>query len=270
MVEPLSDLQKWMHTALLHPGATRDQDTADRVVPNPRLSANDALAIYQRSYSLRIASCMREQFPALCHALGEELFNDFVADYVRDAPPESYTLYDLGRRFADFLEANRPDRNAKTREGWIDFIVDMARFERSVFTTFDCPGAEDLTLATQDTPDRHLTAQPSLSVAQYRFPVAWYYHQVREKVSPQPPHPQTSYVAVVRKEYQTTTAVISRPHYEFLKAICARCSVEHALALTAQNMGSPAAQVITAWQAPNGIRADWIRAGFFVTGTTVR
>ena len=52
---------------------------------------------------------MREQFPALCHALGAALFDDFVADYIRDHPPESHTLYDLGRRFPAFLEDNRPD-----------------------------------------------------------------------------------------------------------------------------------------------------------------
>ena len=51
---------------------------------SPRLTGADGLAIYQRGYFLRIASCMREQFPALCHALGEELFDDFVADYIRD------------------------------------------------------------------------------------------------------------------------------------------------------------------------------------------
>ena len=48
-------------------------------------------------------------FDGFCHALGDDLLNDFVAEYVREAPPESYTLYDLGRRFTDYLEANRPD-----------------------------------------------------------------------------------------------------------------------------------------------------------------
>ncbi|MGC1497519.1 MAG: DNA-binding domain-containing protein [Sulfitobacter sp.] len=270
MAETLSELQMWMHSALLHPHATREQDTAARLVPNPRLSASDALAIYQRSYSLRIASCMREQFPALCHALGEGLFNDFVADYVRDAPPESYTLYDLGRRFSGFLEANRPDRDQSVKESWIDFIVDMARFERSVFTTFDCPGAEELTLATIDTPDHRLIAQPSLSIGQYQFPVAWYYHQVREKNAPQPQLGQETYVAIVRKEYQTVTAMVSRPHYEFLSAICTGQSVDQALSATAESMGSDMSRVIEAWRDPDGIRTQWINAGFFIQDADIR
>ncbi len=268
MAEPLSDLQKWMHSALLRPGTARAKDTAARLVPNPRLSAEDALAIYQRSYSLRIAACMREQFPALCHALGEELFNDFVADYVRDAPPESYTLYDLGRRFAGFLEANRPDRDEEVKESWIDFIVDMARFERNVFSTFDCPGAEGLTLAPLDTPDHQLKAQPSLSIGAYRFPVAWYYHQVRENNAPQPPLEQPTYVAIVRKEFQTTTAMVTHPHFEFLSAMCAGSSVGHALSTTAQSLGRDISQVTAAWQETDGVRSNWIQAGFFVVDHT--
>ena len=229
MAEPLATLQKWMHTALLHPEATRETDLASRLVPNSRLSASETLAIYQRSYALRIASCMREQFPALRHALGTELFNDFVAEYIREAPPESYTLYDLGRRFAGYLEANRPDRDAETREGWIDFIVDLARFERAVFATFDCPGAEEMTLATPDTPDSALVAQPSLSVGEYRYPVARYYHHVREKTDPSPPDPLPAYIAIARKDYQTTTVSLSRPQYLLLKAACSGLSMGVAL-----------------------------------------
>jgi len=265
MTEPLADLQKWMHSALLQPDATKPTETTSRIVPNPRLSAAETLAIYQRSYALRIASCMREQFPALCHALGADLFNDFVAEYVSAAPPESYTLYDLGRRFADFLEQNRPDRDQPTRESWIDFIIDLARFERAVFSTFDCPGAEDLILATSDTPDQNLRAQPSLTVDQYRFPVAWYYHQVREKLSPNPPQEMPSCVAIVRKDYQTITVQVSHPHYLFLTAMCKGHSVDDALSQVADTLGADTAQVTAAWQTAKDIRADWIETGFFVT-----
>ena len=91
----LLDLQKWMQGALLQPQHTPPQEIEDRVQSTSRLSAAAALEIYQNSYNLRIAACMRDQFPALCYALGEGLFNDFVAEYIRQDPPESYTLYDL-------------------------------------------------------------------------------------------------------------------------------------------------------------------------------
>ena len=105
----LSEVQKWMHSSLIAPRSGTTAETQSRLASsNPDLPPQAGLAIYQRSYALRIAACMREQFPALGHALGEDLFNDFVAEYVRALPPESYTLYDLGRRFADYLDETKP------------------------------------------------------------------------------------------------------------------------------------------------------------------
>jgi hypothetical protein len=123
----LADTQRWMHEALVFPRLAAAGSVAETFAATGRLSAAGGLAVYQRGYFLRIAACMREQFPALCHALGEPLFDDFVADYIRAHPPESHTLYDLGRRFPGFLEAIRPD-SPEAREAWIDFMIDLAGF----------------------------------------------------------------------------------------------------------------------------------------------
>lgn len=250
MSEPLPDLQKWMYDALLHPEHAQPDQADARLTPNPRLSAAGSLAIYQQSYRLRIAACMREQFPALCHALGAELFNDFVAEYVREAPPESYTLYDLGRRFADFLEANRPDRDG-ARESWIDFIVDLTRFERAVFVSFDGPGAEDMPRATKDTLDSDLRANPSLSVGTYRFPVAPYYLSVRENKSPGPPQPLTTHVAVLRKDFSSLIVPLEGGECAFLAAMLDTGTV----AGTSVDMP---------WKDTPEVKDKWLRAGFFV------
>src|SRR5260370_498775 len=109
-----------MHDALIFPRRVARDDLARLLLSSSQLSGADGLAIYQRGYFLRIAHCMREQFPALCHALDEALFDDFVAGYIRDQPPQSHTLYDLGRRFPDYLEASRPEAAAapQDRESW--------------------------------------------------------------------------------------------------------------------------------------------------------
>src|SRR5687768_18191780 len=113
-----------MHEALVRPRQVDPESRDALLLPSTRLTSAEGLAIYQRGYFLRIASCMREQFPALCHALGEPLFNDFVADYIRERPPESHTLYDLGRRFPAWLEEGRPHRDLppEARETWADFV----------------------------------------------------------------------------------------------------------------------------------------------------
>jgi len=257
MAEALSDLQRWMHTALLRPEAADPDVTAARLTPHPRLSAAGALAIYQQSYRLRIASCMREQFPALCHALGQALFDDFVAEYVRDCPPESYTLYDLGRRFAGFLDAQRPDRDSDTREAWIDFVIDLARFERDVFVTFDGPGPEDLPLATEQTPQEQLRLNPSLRLGCHQFPVAQYYLAVRAKASPTPPQPAQSHTAIVRKDYGTRIVPLLAHHAQFLTAMQSTGTITLAMAALGRDAVPP-------WMHTPDVKSDWLRAGLFV------
>ena len=150
----LTSVQRWMHEALVFPRGTSREMVDAQLASFPGLSGAEGLAIYQRGYFLRIASCMRDQFPALCHALGEPLFNDFVAEYIRERPPESHTLYDLGRRFPMFLDESRPDRDRppEEREVWIDFMVDLAGFERQMFVMFDAPGHEGKPFATPPSP----------------------------------------------------------------------------------------------------------------------
>src|SRR5262249_18618827 len=157
---------------------------------------------------------MCEQFPALCHALGRDLFRDFARQYLQNCPSQSYTLYALGARFADYLEQTRPDRDAadEEREGWIDFIVDLARYEYSLFTMFDAPGNEGKTWAKAETDDDRLVLQPCFALHRFRYPVAGYYHQIRHCNAADLPPRQTSYLAIARKDYQLHTFPITQIH----------------------------------------------------------
>jgi hypothetical protein len=263
---PLRDLQTWMRDALLYPRQVSSEETERRLVASPLLSAAEGLAIYQRGYFLRIAHCMREQFPALCHALGEDLFNDFVAEYIRDKPPESYTLHDLGRRFPAWLEQTRPDRDPEQRETWVDFVIELARFERQVFTMFDAEGWEGKPFADEATPDRLLRLQPCLALGAYRFPVAVYYHDVRQSLSPAPPRCERTFVALVRTDYVSRTIPLREPHFVFLSALRDGGRVDDGIAAVAVHMAISAEDAWRSWRAPDGIRRRWLAAGFFIRG----
>jgi hypothetical protein len=260
-VSALAAAQRRMHEALVSPGV--DVDAAQALFAGGgRLGAAAGLAIYQRGYFLRIAACMREQFPALCHALGRALFDDFVADYIRDCPPERHTLYDLGRRFAGWMQANRPDGAAP--EPWADFMIDLARFEYSVFAMFDAEGAEGRPLAGADTPDARLRLQPAFALGGYGFPVAQYYHAVRGGEAPSLPEPAPGYVALVRTDYVIRTVPLTQTHHAFLAAMQAGRCVEAALEEVAKQLELDAETLRRAWREPQGARARWIAWGFFV------
>jgi len=262
----LASVQRWMHEALIYPRRTSREVVAAQLASFPGFSGAEGLAIYQRGYFLRIANCMREQFPALCHALGEPLFNDFVAEYIRDRPPESHTLYDLGRRFPAFLDESRPDRDQppEEREAWIDFMIDLAQFERQMFVMFDAPGHEGKPFATPDTPDDRLRLQPAVAIGAYRFPVAAYYHAVRQKQPAELPPAEASYAALVRTAYVTRTLVLSELDYLFLKAMADGGGVDEAIATVGRRLEASPEDVRRSWASEQGSRRRWIDCGFFI------
>ena len=264
----LASTQQWMLDALIFPRRVAREAIEGQLASFSGLSGAEGLAIYQRGYFLRIASCMREQFPALCHALGEPLFNDFVAEYIREHPPASHTLYDLGRRFPAFLDESRPDRDQppESRELWIDFMVDLARFERQMFAMFDAPGHEGKSFAEPDTPDARLRLQPAFALGAYRFPVAAYYHAVRQKQPATLPPARASFAALVRTEYTTRTILLGEPDYLFLKAMTDGGGVEHGIELVARHLMVAPDEVRRSWISAGGTRQRWIDCGFFIAG----
>ncbi len=262
--QALQSVQRWMQDALVFPLRVTPGQTETLLASSARLSGAAGLAIYQRGYFLRIASCMREQFPALCHALGAPLFNDFVADYIRQHPPQSHTLYDLGRRFAAFLEDNRPDRDLPQRESWIDFMTELARFERQVFVMFDAPGHEGRAFADATTPDSQLRLQPCFALGAYRFPAPAYYHAVRLNRPPPLPAVQENFVALVRTDYVTRTIALSQPQYLFLQAMADGGSVEDGIDVVARLLKTSHDVVRQSWQATDGSRQRWIDGHFFI------
>ncbi len=253
----LAEVQKWMHHALVHPGG---EDADALLEPSARLTAAERLGIYQHSYYARILACMDEQFPALRHALGAELFRDFAAEYLAARPPESYTLYDLGRRFPAYLEETRPEGD----EPWGDFMIDLARFERAIFVLYDAPGNEGRPFADATVPDERLRLQPAFALEDHRFPVADYFHRVRRGEDPPLPPARRSAVALVRVDYLTHTYPLSVPHHMFLAAMSAGASVADALAVVATETGRPLAEVEAGWRQPGGARSRWLDQGFFV------
>ncbi len=259
----LATVQRRMHAALIDPQA--DPAAAqDLFQGGGRLDPGAGLAIYQRGYLMRLAACMREQFPALCHVLGRALFDDFVADYIRDCPPERHTLYDLGRRFPVWLEANRPEPQAP--EPWVDFMLDLARFEYAVFNMFDAQGHEGLPYASVETPDRALRLQPAFALGTYRFPVAAYYHAVRRAEAPAlpPPAPVPTHIALVRTDFITRTVPLSELHHAVLTEMQDGSDIEAALTIASRRCGFDPGEAYRTWRSAQGCRARWIEWGFFI------
>jgi hypothetical protein len=264
--DSLEHIQQRFFSALKTPINVMDNSLHSSIKPTSRLNSAQCLAIYQRSYYARLLSCMSEQFPALCYCLGRDVFNDFATKYLTECASNSYTLYELGRRFPQYLQDTRPDKDLSDnqKQTWISFMIDLASFEFEVFSLFDAHGNKESELANLDTPDEDLVLQQCFKLENYQFDVAEYYHSVRHKKDISLPPLSDTTLALVRKDFLTYTLYLSTPHYLFLLSLKEGNTVSKAITDVSSKLNLAREQVVSSWNDPKGLRKRWIESGLFL------
>lgn len=243
----LPELQRWFQAAIMRPdmsaampedatvnavtgGEAMTTEVATVITASTRQHPAQRLAVYRRGYRLRLLECLRGSFPALCHLLGQDLFDAFADDYLAACPSRSYTLFQLGEHFADHLQRTRPDRDRlpAERETWVDLMVDLARFERVFAEVYHGPGTEtspilravDLPADTDPAwPELTLRPAPCLRLATTRYPVHGYAAAVTRGEAPQLPRAQPTVLAVHRRRYTVLVTELSPPADRLLAAL---------------------------------------------------
>jgi hypothetical protein len=287
MSEQLRDLktiEHWMQAVITNPAAVQEavaaeaaqrhisisHDDLEQVVTRSHsLTAAARLAIYGHAYFARLQECLRAEFPVLLHAIDEELFNLFTFEYLRNYPSRSYTLNQLGENFPRYLAETRPDRDAppNAREGWPDFIIDLATLERVFSRTFDGPGVEgrqtldasELFAAGQLAEARFLPVV-CLKLLSFRYPVSEYFRAVRNHEDPALPQPAATFLAMTRQNYTVVIHELAGGQYELLKALVAGQTLNAAVnSLTGTTDDNSQTQftIALSWI------EDWVRKGFF-------
>lgn len=276
-VAPLSNFQPWMLQQLLDPfGATSSKESGvseasveDVVCDSKRLSAREHLAIYQNSYIARLRDCMSKVFSALEYALGEELFVGFADMYLEMYPSSSYTLSDLGAKFADFLAATRPDLHEEVKEDWPDFMIELAKFEFSVNTLFDQEDTSAYELATMETQEEDLCLVSVLELFEFRFPVRPFYSAFTNGEQPDFPALRESYAAIVRQRHNYRIALfdLQSAQYHFLQQLQLGNSVREALDFIKEKFAQEEATLQSFWTI---WKETWITSGFFADRSVVK
>jgi hypothetical protein len=254
----LSQIQNWMQSALVEPDSQASPE--DFINESSRLNAARHLHIYRQSYIARLRECMKNQFSALAFALGEELFQMFADQYLDAHPSRSYTLNNLGKIFPDFLEETRPDAAEQEKEEWVDFIIELARFEFELAVIFDAHSAEEFNLADESTPDEALKPAPLFRLFHHRHPVSRYYLDVTEKKAPELPFEEESFCAVTRRDYRLSLAELKPAQYYFLERLTKGERVAQAKEFFINNYGFDAGRLDEVWKE---WRKNFIASGFF-------
>ncbi|HEY0427357.1 MAG TPA: DNA-binding domain-containing protein [Pyrinomonadaceae bacterium] len=256
----LAQMQNWMQSNLIRPdGQIQSTNPEALINASSRLNAARHLNIYRQSYIARLRECMKNQFSALAYALGEDLFQMFADQYLDAFPSASYTLNDLGGKFPDFLEETRPDAEQEEKESWIDFIIELARFEYTLSVIFE--GEADAAKPAQDaTPDEELKLAPLSHIFYHRYPVCLYYLNVTRKTAPELPFEEDSYCAVTRNNYRLSLLEIKPAQYHFLERLRQGDSIAGAKEFFVKIYGFDAEKLDNAWKI---WRKNFISAGFF-------
>lgn len=278
----LAALQQWFQAAITHPEGVRQgvasadarrhidvtPSEVERVLTRSNaLGPLDRLAVYGHAYFARLLDCLREEYPVLKHALGDEAFAAFAAGYLQQHPSRSYTLFALGETFPEFLRATRPAQEGEDGQpDWADFLIDLAELELLFNKVFDGPGTEGEPplglpdLAAVD-PDRLLDCRfdpaPCLRLIALRFPAHTYLTAVRRKEEPIPPDPAETFLAVSRARYVVRHYELSRPAYRLLYELVSGNTLGGALATAVAEPGAPTDADLGDWF------RDWAGRGFF-------
>jgi len=198
----------------------------------------ERLEIYAGAYYARLLECLRAEYPIMAQAMGAELFDEFAVEYLRRYPSQSYTLNELGSRFAQFLAETRPN-SPDEDDSWLDFLVDLATLEWCFSEVFDGPGAENQPLLSaaelkELSPDAWAAARlvpvPCLRILQLDFPVQTYYRAIRAGGEPPPPDRAPTWLAISRRNYVVRHFTLAPEEAQILQAIVAGRTIGEALA----------------------------------------
>lgn len=270
---PLKDFQQWMQQLLLDPYQQTGVDPSsllsnvsnatsieDVICHSEKLTAQEHLGIYQRSYIARLRNCMSQQFSALEYALGETIFCAFADDYLASRPSHNYNLSLLGAHFSDHLENNRPDAEEEQKEDWIDFMIELAQFEYAIGVLFEAKAEEDYQLATIETHEDKLKLVPICALFKFRFPVQKYYSEFKNGKQPNLPIEYESYCVVLRHKFKLAVYDLHKEQYDFLSILKEQTDITIAKELFKTQYKENTILLEQIW---GSWKKRWIEANFF-------
>ena len=221
---------------------------ADVVAGAGPLPPRARLEIYARSYVLRLAECLRAEFPVLAVMIGNEVFNLFAGAYLGARPSRSPTLYDLGAGFADYLAATRPPGE---RSALAALPADLARLERAIA---ECGRAEGLEAAPPRPPldpaallfqpGARLHTPPTLRLLELGFDFTDALAARRAGDRPAPPPARPTLGAVARRRYAVRTHRLEPWSFAWLAALQAGAGIQAASAAAAEASGATPSEVL--------------------------
>lgn len=252
----LNQVQRWLQAVITNPDGIEQgivsAETAAMIdvtaatvesviLPSSQLSSIERLQIYGRAYFGRLIECLRAQFPATCHAIGEQAFDGLALGYLIQHPSTSYTLGKLGDAFDQYLAVTRPPRDEGLNDDqpdFADFLVDLTKLERTYSEVFDGPGPEQSRSIHPDdfagiSPDQfadcQLVLHPCVRLLQLRFPVHEYATSIRQGTEPDELVARPIQLVVTRRDFIVRRFEVTPHQFQLLNALQTNAAIGDAI-----------------------------------------
>ncbi|MCX4028583.1 putative DNA-binding domain-containing protein [Endozoicomonas sp. SM1973] len=250
----LSRHQQWFQAVTTHKSglyyglqaAEQEYDlTAEQMIVEGHIGSKPRLAIYANGYVARLLECLRADYSALCTMLGQPLFDTFARAYIMETPSSSFTLFELGKGFSDFLARTRPhgDDISPELEKQLLLPIELAKLERQRVELIRCVGHENDTNIYVDLDILPVIDNSSVALSKtarlgcYSFPLAEYLQKLDSNQSANLPEPKAEHLILYRNNYRVKVESITNWQYEFLLACKNTTSINQAIKVTANRCG---------------------------------
>ncbi len=181
----LSKLQNTFQRFVLDANTT---DSIAWVSASGRAAPETQVSIYTHAYTARLLEVMGNDYPAVLMALGEDLFNTLVTEYIKTHPSHYFSLREFGNEFPAFISEQI---KVNTQFAGMYWLYELALFEWSLGHAFD---AADLSLFTvqdmasippESWPELRFTLHPSVSLLEFEWNTPEMWHALTDD-NPQP------------------------------------------------------------------------------------
>lgn len=226
-------LQNWLRTVVMAPGFLNQKiglanhlyqvNENDVVSDEGSASVHARLNVYSSGYMARLLDCMYADYAISKKFMGDELFDSFAKAYLMYHPSTSFTLYDLGKAFPDFLDKTKPQPQEGINNSHFDIPATLARVERARQVAMRAPGIENDAVDTSqvDIQDMlfgtlNISVPECLQLLELNFPMKQFFQAVYREEEYELPSPQKSYMAISRKNYHLVLEEITETQYLLL------------------------------------------------------
>lgn len=226
---PMKELQHQLLQAITTGKSSLDNFVEETLAPNRYLTQHQALSIYRRAYVARLIDCLKADFPVLLQFLGEEIFTLFAKSYIDEIPPQSYSLFDLGAQFPNYLHQTSPlDTGRGTPiELKIQATIEIAQLERLLLTI---SRTKEVPRETQCLPDfenfaslmrLHLEPSSALHLFKSQFKLVPLFELAKnnQKSISYDPEPTLSFISVNKQSFRTQIFEIQEWQFHFLTCL---------------------------------------------------